>query len=106
VETSEREPMGKTLRERLLSLVRRQQSRILGRRVLKEPTPLLKTYVIVFAIAGSKPIKYFRYDYEEVWVWSKTPSRATKFRSYDSADNAAQNCSVYYKSSYEIIQLT
>lgn len=97
--------MEKKTWERCVSLVRRYERRLLAYRVLREPTPEVKRYVIVFTVGNCKPLSYFRYDYEEVWCWSKSVHRAAIFRSYDMAEQAAKNCSLYYQSSYQIRQL-
>jgi hypothetical protein len=76
----------------------------LGNRVLRTPIPPPKYYVIVKRQGGGG-FKYFRYDYEEVWCWSNSAGQAQRFMSYDRAELEAQNCSVYYKSSYEIKQI-
>lgn len=105
MEASERERLDKETRQRLVSVVRRYQYRILGYRVLKEPIPKVERYVIVFALGESKPIKYFRYDYEKVWCWSKSVRSATVFRSYDRALHAVEHCTVKYEAPYQIRKL-
>jgi hypothetical protein len=104
MEASEREPMATTTRKRHLSIVRRYQRRLLEHRVLRTPIPPQKYYVIVLRQAGGG-YKYFRYDYEQVWCWSTTAREAQRFVSYDRAESEAMNCSVYYKSRYEIKQI-
>lgn len=51
------------------------------------------------------PYKYFRYCPQEVWRWTTKRSMAEVFPTRKTAENAAMNSSVYYKSAYRIVKI-
>jgi hypothetical protein len=104
METGKGEPMATATRKRHLSIVRRYKRRLLEHRVLRTPVPEPKKYVIVRLKAGGGHY-YFRYDFEEVWRWTTSIHEAQTFNTLDRAESEAMNCSVYYKSRYEIKQI-
>ncbi len=62
----------------------------------------------VIALATCKtgtPYKYFRYCPNEVWRWTTKRSMAEVFPSRKTAEYAARNCSVYYKSAYQVMEI-
>jgi hypothetical protein len=60
-------------------------------------------YTITQVVAGV-PVKWFCYCPREVWRWSASERMAHVFHDYSAAERAVENCSVSYKSSYQIIK--
>jgi hypothetical protein len=60
-------------------------------------------YTITQVVAGV-PVKWFCYCPRNVWRWSASERMAEIFPDRSAAERAAANCSVYYKSSYQIIK--
>jgi hypothetical protein len=55
-------------------------------------------------VVGGVPVKWFRYCPRNVWRWSASERMAEIFPDRSAAERAVENCSVYYKSSYQIIK--
>jgi len=104
--TSEGERLGTKTRTRRVPGLHRIQQRILEYRLLRQPPPTPAKYVIVFTIGECKPLKWFRYCPVEVWRWTRSPRQAAVFRSYDSAERAARNCSLYWEDHYQIRKIS
>lgn len=96
--------MATTTRARCLSIVRRYQQRLLERRVLAEPLPPTKRFVIVKAVGKGKPVGYFRYHPNKVWCWTASPKTAAVFRTEDAALAAIQSTNCWHDH-YQIRQL-
>ena len=60
-------------------------------------------FTITQVVAGV-PVKWFCYCPRQVWRWSATERMAHVFPTRSAAERAAENCSVHYKSSYQIIK--
>lgn len=60
-------------------------------------------FTITQVVAGV-PVKWFCYCPRQVWRWSPTERMAHVFPDRSTAERAAENCSLYYKSSYQIIK--
>jgi hypothetical protein len=60
-------------------------------------------FTITQVVAGV-PVKWFRYCPREVWRWSSSERMAHVFHDRSAAERAVENCSVSYKSSYQIIK--
>lgn len=58
-------------------------------------------YVIVEPFLGSAR-RWFRYHPRHVWVWTKHPHQAARFRTYADAEHAAQSCEVSWRHRYMI----
>jgi hypothetical protein len=58
-------------------------------------------WVVVYEVGGI-PMKYFRWDMEQTWKWTKTPSRATQFRTESQAERDVESCSMAWRSQYQI----
>ena len=55
-------------------------------------------------VVGGVPVKWFCYCPRQVWRWSATERMAHVFATRLAAERAVENCSVHYKSSYQIIK--
>lgn len=60
-------------------------------------------FTITQVVAGV-PVKWFCYCPRQVWRWSPSERMAHVFPDRSTAERAAENCSVHYKSSYQIIK--
>ena len=60
-------------------------------------------FTITQVVAGV-PVKWFCYCPRQVWRWSPTERMAHVFPTRSAAEWAAENCSVHYKSSYQILK--
>lgn len=60
-------------------------------------------FTITQVVAGV-PVKWFCYCPRQVWRWSPSERMAHVFPDRSTAERAAENCSLYYKSSYQIIK--
>ena len=73
------------------------------------PTSNLKesreAWVVVYESMGM-PVKYFRWDMDEVWKWTKTASMASSFPTKEIAEIQIQGCEVGWKYNYEIRKLS
>lgn len=80
-----------------MSLLRWIKSRILAPRKRTVTT----RYVITYEVGGC-PIKYFTWDYYEVWRWTKTPSKAVRFHSPEQARLEADSTSMGQRTNYTV----
>lgn len=87
-----------------MPVVQRIKQRLLVYRILRDKTPTIK-WVIVLKPPRGKHTRYFTYCQRTVWRWTKTKSRATTFRTYDRALQAARSCSLEWEAPYTIRQL-
>jgi len=60
-------------------------------------------YTITQVVAGV-PVKWFCYCPRNVWRWSASERMAEVFPDRSAAERAAANCSVHYKSRYQILK--
>lgn len=60
-------------------------------------------FTITQVVAGV-PVKWFRYCPREVWRWTPSERMAHVFPDRSAAERAAESCSLYYKSSYQIMK--
>ena len=58
-------------------------------------------WVVTYEVGG-KAVKYFRWDMDEVWKWTKTLSMASSFPSEDIARIQMENCEVGWRYQYEV----
>jgi len=84
-----------------MSVVRRFKRRLLGRRTLLRRHAPHQQFVISYDVGG-KPVKYLVWDYLEIWRWTKSLSRATRFPSYEQAEIEARGTSMAYKHKFTI----
>lgn len=62
----------------------------------------LKHYWIVTYDINGKPHRYFCWDYEQVWRWSKTPEKATRFYTKEFASSQMESCSMSWQYKYSV----
>lgn len=81
---------------------------ILGEKIVwrdNQPTaPLVQAthgWVVAYEVGG-KPVKYFRWDRDEVWKWTKTMNMAAVFPTEDVASRQMKNCDISWKYQYKI----
>ena len=73
---------------------------------VRKPEEREEGWVIALATCDNgTPYKYFRYCPYEVWRWTTKRSMAEVFPSLKTAEWAAMNSSVYYKSAYRIMEI-
>lgn len=62
-------------------------------------------WIVTFDMLGS-PHRYFCWDQHQVWRWSKTPKKATQFRSREVAISQVESCSMAWQYSYVVHRVT
>lgn len=62
-------------------------------------------WVVTYEVGGNA-VKYFRWDRDEVWKWTKTPSMASSFMSEEAAHREMQNCEAGWRYQYSIKKLS
>jgi hypothetical protein len=76
---------------------------------LQQPNPRGKLgrsgWVIVQETITGSPFRWFCYHNNDVWRWSGNPARAEVFPTKQAAIEAVANCSVQYRSVYQIRNL-
>jgi len=63
-------------------------------------------WVIVEETITGHPLRWFCYHGNDVWRWVSTGTRAEVFATKQQAEEAAMNCSVYYRSQYQVRKRT
>lgn len=51
---------------------------------------------------GGIPVRYFRFDYNKVWTWTRSPKRATVFTSPKGAERVVSTTTMPYSSQYSV----
>lgn len=85
---------------------------ILGEKIsLKEHKPfedLRKPehgWIVAQEMMGT-PVKFFRWDRDEVWKWTKTKTKASVFPSEEVARREMESCDVAWKYRYTICKIS
>jgi hypothetical protein len=60
-----------------------------------------ENWVVTYEVGGM-PVKYFRWDINEIWKWTKTAHRATQFRTESQARIEVESCSMAWRYQYQI----
>lgn len=58
-------------------------------------------WVVTYEVGG-RTVKYFRWDMDEVWKWTKTLNMASLFPSEDTARMQMESCEVAWRYQYEV----
>lgn len=94
-----------------MSIMRRFGSRLLDKgTLLTPPKPQAVSqethdWVVTYEI-GTCVLKYFRWDRDEVWRWTQSVDRATRFQSEESARREVESSSMAWRYAYAVRKIT
>ena len=81
---------------------------ILGEKIVLREPKTTDDYVhdpyrwVVTYEVGGRTVKYFRWDIDEVWKWTKTLHMASLFPSEDIARTQMDSCEAGWRYQYEV----
>jgi hypothetical protein len=62
-------------------------------------------WIVAQEIMGT-PVKFFRWDRDEVWKWTKTQAMASVFSSEETARREMESCEAGWKYRYAVYKIS
>lgn len=109
--TTHVDPASRTGRKlRRLAMQQKVQLRKNYRGHLNGQRTIIKWYIaekrnqawVVTQDIGGVPVRYFRFDYNKVWTWTRSPKRAAVFTSLKGAERVVSTTTMPYSSQYSV----